>query len=135
MPRPAWISGRELATIWMSRIAMNIPTAMATNPAHVLTPTPPAADVRIAAIWAPSQPPPRREDPLLDPDPTGNQREVQGRKNRRDRNRPEGERQRRDFGDHQHVIRVPEIAERAGARERSTGQGDDPRRPIPAQAR
>ena len=31
---PAWISRIELETIWMSRIAMNMPTTMAMKPAH-----------------------------------------------------------------------------------------------------
>jgi DHA2 family multidrug resistance protein len=29
--RPAWISASEAETIWMSRIAMNIPNTMQTN--------------------------------------------------------------------------------------------------------
>jgi hypothetical protein len=31
---PAWISRIELETIWMSRMAMNMPTTMAMKPAH-----------------------------------------------------------------------------------------------------
>ena len=31
--RPAWCSDSELETIWMSRIAMNMPTTMARNAA------------------------------------------------------------------------------------------------------
>src|SRR5215469_1608159 len=38
MPRPVWISGNELATICVSRIARNIPKAMAKNPTQVLMP-------------------------------------------------------------------------------------------------
>ena len=33
------MSGSELATIWMSRIAMNMPTHMATKPNHVTADT------------------------------------------------------------------------------------------------
>src|SRR6476660_6657710 len=100
MPSPVWISGRELATIWVSRIARNMPTAMATKPIQVFIPTPP-----------------RGEDALLDPDAPGDQYEVEGRKDRRDCNRPKSERQHRDLGNHQQIIRVPEIAEWTGSHE------------------
>src|SRR5215469_1164013 len=133
MPRPVWMSGSELATIWVSRIARNMPTAMATNPTQVLIPTP-LADNGAAVIPGLSPPSPRGEDALLDPDAPGDQHEVEGRKYRRDCNRPEDERQRRDLGDHQQIIRVPEIAERTGLHQGGVGQGDDPSRPISAQA-
>src|ERR1700730_5457781 len=133
MPSPVWISGRELATIWVSRIARNMPRAMATNPIQVFIPTPPA-DNGAAVILGLSPPSPRGEDALLDPDAPGDQYDVESRKDRRDCNRPESERQRRDLGDHQQIIRVPEIAEWTGSHERSLGQGNDPRRPISAQA-
>src|SRR6266446_5677210 len=132
MPSPVWISGRELATIWVSRIARNMPTAMATNPIQVLIPTPPA-DNGAAVILGLSPPSPRGEDALLDPDAPGDQHEVKGRKYCRDCNRPEGERQRRDLGDYQQIIRMPEIAEWTRSHEGSLGQVDDPRRPIGAQ--
>src|ERR1700756_4658001 len=103
MPRPVWISGSELATIWVSRIARNMPAAMATNPTQVLIPTPPA-DNGAAVIIRLSPPSPRPEDSFLDPDAPGDQQEVEGRKYRRDCNRPESERQYRDLGDHQQII-------------------------------
>src|ERR1700726_654659 len=131
MPSPVWTSGRELATIWVSRIARNMPTAMATNPTQVLIPTPPP-DNGAAVILGLSPPSPRGEDALLDPDAPGDQYDVEGRKDRRDCNRPKSERQDRDLGNHQQIIRVLEIAEWTGSHERSVGQGDDPRRPIPS---
>src|ERR1700731_1093570 len=90
MPSPVWISGRELATIWVSRIARNMPTAMATNPIQVFIPTPPA-DNGAAVILGLSPPSPRGEDALLDPDAPGDQYDVEGRKYRRDCNRPESQ--------------------------------------------
>src|SRR5262245_31070253 len=134
MPRPVWMSGRELATIWVSRIARNMPTAMATNPIQVLIPTPPA-DNGAAVTLGLSPPPPRREHASLAPDAPGDEHQVEGRKHRRDCNRPESERQQRDLADHQQIIRVAEKAEWTGLHERSIGQGDDPRRPIPSEAR
>ena len=79
MPRPVWISGSELATIWVSRIAMNIPKAMATNPIQVLMPTTPAG-VGITVTLGISQPSPRCENALLDPDAPDDQHQVDGRK-------------------------------------------------------
>src|SRR4029077_16008860 len=108
-----------------------MPTAIATNPTQALIPTP-SADNGAAVILGLSQPTPGGEDALLDPDAAGDQHEVEGRKYRRDCNRPESQRQRRDLGDHQQIIRVPEIAEWTSSDQRSIGQGDDPRRPIPS---
>src|ERR1700730_4028769 len=131
MPSPVWISGRELATIWVSRIARNMPTAMATNPIQVFIPTPPA-DNGAAVILGLSPPSPRGADAPPEPAAPGDQYDVESRKDRRDCNRPKSERQDRDLGNHQQIIRVPEIAERTGSHERRIGQGDDSRRPIPS---
>src|SRR6516165_5401775 len=133
MPRPVWISGKELATICVSRIAMNIPTAMATNPIQVLMPIAPAG-VGNLLTFEDSEPSPRRENALLDPDAPDDHHQVHGRKRDRDRDGPKGERQHGDFRDHQQVVRVPNPAERAGLHQGCAGQGYDPRRPITAQA-
>src|SRR5215472_16300284 len=133
MPRPAWISGSELATIWMSRIAMNIPKAMATNPIQVLMPTTPAGAGNPVTLGI-SQPSPWRQNTLLDPDAPHDQHQVDGRKRRGDRDGSKGERQQGDLRDHQQVVRVPEPAERAGLYQWCAGQGYDPRRPIAPEA-
>src|SRR6516225_1990520 len=132
MSRPVWISGNELATIWVSRIAMNMPTAMAKNPTQVLIPTMPAGAENPVTPGI-SQPSPRREDVLLDPDAPEDQHQIEDRKCRSDRDRPERERQQGDLGDYQQVVRVPQPAERAGAHQGRAGYSDNPCRPITAQ--
>src|SRR5205809_230043 len=77
MPSPVWMSGSELATIWVSRIAKNIPTAMATNPTQVLIPTPPA-DNGAAVILGLSPPSPRGEDTERWPDGRGDSGQKKG---------------------------------------------------------
>jgi len=58
---------------------MNMPKAMARNPAQVLMPTPPAG-VGITVTLAISQPSPRYQNALLDPDAPDDQNQVDGRK-------------------------------------------------------
>src|SRR3954447_22998769 len=65
---PAWISARLLDTIWMSRIAMNMPTTMAKKPIQSRAVTlrglaaiwaaTCASDWAVAITWLPVPPPP-----------------------------------------------------------------------------
>src|SRR5271166_1772755 len=134
MPKPVWISGRELATIWMSRIAMNIPKAMARNPTQVLIPTTLAGAGNPVTLRI-SEPAPWCQDALLDPDAPEDQHHVEDRKRHGDRDGPEGERQQGDLHDDQQVVRVPQPAERTGTHQRGAGNGYDPCRPITPQTR
>jgi len=58
---------------------MNMPKAMARNPAQVLTPTT-LAGVWITVTLAISQPSPGCQNALLDPDAPDDQNQVDGRK-------------------------------------------------------
>src|SRR6516162_5415618 len=133
------MSGSELATICMSRIAMNMPMAMAMKPTQVLMPTTALTGVgitigldswRIAALNRAA----RCEHTLLNPDASRDQREVQRGKRRRYRNGSKGQGQYGDLSDHHQVIWVPAIAEWAGSNQGGACESDNPRRPIFAKA-
>src|SRR5271166_1356222 len=122
----------------MSRIAMNMPMLMAVKPTQALT-LMERCDVRInVTIGIPasrSHAPARRENTFFDPNASSDQRQVERGEDRRDRGNAKGEGQHCDFCDYEQVIRVPDIAVRAGSHEWCIRQGDDARRPVIAQAR
>src|SRR5947209_15992972 len=138
MPSPAWISGSELATIWMSRIAINMPMLMAVNPTHLLARAVPSdlGSKATSEIFAPRllHSAARRQNALLDANASSEQRQIERRECRRDRNSAESERQHGDLSGDQQIIRVPQIPERTGSHERRGRQTDDARRPVTAQA-
>src|SRR5271163_3235565 len=110
MPSPAWISGSELATIWMSRIAINIPMLMATNPTQAFTPTEPCG-LRITVIpriFASRvlRRAARRQNALLDANASSDQRQVERGERRSYRDGAKSEGQEGDLSGDKLIIRV-----------------------------
>ena len=117
---------------------MNMPMLMAMKPTQAFTPTEPSG-ARIAVtprifssrLCASA----RRQNPLLNPNASSDQHQVERREGHRDRDRAKGEGQHCDLCDHQEVIGVPEIAVWPGSHERCVRQGDNAGCPKAAQAR
>src|SRR5438067_6628132 len=110
MPSPAWISGSELATIWMSRIAMNMPMLMAVNPTHLLAPAEPARirGKATSGTFAPQvlDRAARRQNALLDANASSEQRKIERRERRRDRDGAKSKGQHGDISGDKQIGRV-----------------------------
>src|ERR1700722_16938966 len=110
MPSPAWISGNELATIWMSRIAMNMPMLIAVNPTHLLAPAVPSGlrSKAMSGIFASRllHSAARRQNALLDAHASSEQRQIEHREGRGDRDRAKSKGQHGDLSGDQQIIRV-----------------------------
>src|ERR1700726_2031430 len=110
MPSPAWISGSELATIWMSRIAMNMPMLMAVNPTHLFAPAEPSGlrskGMRGIFAWRLLPRAARRQIALLDANASSDQRQIERRERRGDRDGAKSEGQDGDLSGYQQIIRV-----------------------------
>src|ERR1700746_2092590 len=118
----------------MSRIAINIPMLMATNPTQAFTPTKPSGVTitirpRIFAQRVLHRAA-RRQNALLDANASSEQRQIERRERRRDRDGAKSEGQHGDLSGYQQIIRVSQIPEWAGLHEGCARQSDDARRPV-----
>ena len=74
----------------------------------------------------------RRQNALLDANASSEQRQIEHRERRRDRDGAKSEGQHGDLSGDKQIIRVSQIPEGAGLHEGCVGQGDDARRPLAA---
>src|SRR5260370_41071536 len=118
MASPGWIWGNELATIWMWRIAMNVPMLMAVNPTRLLAPAMPSGlrSKAMSGIFASRllHSASRRQNALLDANASSEQRQIEYRERRRDRDGAKSEGQHGDLSGDQPIIRRSWISEWAG---------------------
>src|SRR5260370_7169870 len=102
--------GKGVGKIWMARIAMNMPMLMAVNPTHLLAPAVPSGlrSKAMSGIFASRllHSAARRQNALLDANASSEQRQIEHRERRRDRDGAKSEGQHGDLSGDQQIIRV-----------------------------
>src|ERR1700761_5419872 len=124
MPSACWIEGKEVATTWMSRIAMNMPRHIRTKPSQVAAP---GAAIPVRSLMT------QRKGAVFGANPDRQHGGVEDGEDRGDPWQVEHQRQHRDLGGDDGVIGMRQEAIGAGRYQMLSGHHDDPRGPARSQ--
>src|SRR5580700_6672351 len=144
MPSASWIVGNDVATIWMSRMAMNIPMHMLAKPSQVRAITNAARSGSMVGEWLingrgrgrgwdwslPGEIPQPGERPILRADADYQDREIRHREDQSIPRQAKAEWQGSDLADDDEIVRVRHEPVGTGCHERHARQHDDTRGPT-----
>src|ERR1700721_505948 len=112
-----WIAGSDVATTWMSRIAMNMPRHIRTKPNHVAAPG-------SAIGWSLML---HRECAVFGADPDRKDTRIEDGKDRRDPWQLQNQRKHGNLACHHGIVGMRQISIGTGRHQALPGPPDDPR--------
>src|ERR1700733_14213485 len=122
-----WIAGSDVATTWMSRIAMNMPRHIRTKPNHVAALGSAACSAMAWSLML------HRECAVFGADPDRKDTRIEDRKDRSDPWQVQNQRKHGDLACHHGIIGMRQISIGTGRHQALSREHDDPRRPSRAQ--